>query len=103
MNTERTYTNAAQQRVLRALTILAGHEVMGVAAMQLAKALRTSASNVTRDMANLCIAGFAERLDNGNYRLGPRLIQIAQSHSHGLADIKARVEEIEQRYSRAPN
>ena len=61
------------------------------------------ASNVTRDLSNLCTAGFAERLDNGNYRLGPRLIQISLAHSHGLADIKARVEEIEQRYSRTPN
>lgn len=103
MSAERSYKNAAQQRVLRALSILAGNEVMGVAPTQLSKALRTSASNVTRDLFNLCEAGFAERLDNGNYRLGPRLIQISLAHSHGLADIKARVDEIEQRYSRTPN
>lgn len=96
------YTNAAQQRVLAATVVLAGHEAMGLAPSQLAKALRTSASNVTRDLANLITAGFVERLDTGNYRLGPRLVQIAIAHQRGLADIKARVDEIEQRYSRTP-
>lgn len=96
------YTNAAQQRVLAATVVLAGHEAMGLAPSQLAKALRTSASNVTRDLANLITAGFVERLDTGNYRLGPRLVQIATAHQRGLADIKARVDEIEQRYSRTP-
>ncbi len=96
------YTNVAQQRVLHALTVLAGHEVMGLAPTQIARALRTSASNTTRDLANLVTAGIAERLDNGNYRLGPRLIQIAQAHTAGLADIKSRLDEIEQRYSRLP-
>lgn len=96
------YTNAAQQRVLAATVVLAGNEAMGVAPSQLAKALRTSASNITRDLANLVTAGFVEKLDSGNYRLGPRLVQIAIAHQRGLADIKARVDEIEQRYSRNP-
>jgi DNA-binding IclR family transcriptional regulator len=96
------YTNAAQQRVLAATLVLAGHEAVGLAPSQLAKALRTSASNVTRDLANLVTAGIAEKLESGNYRLGPRLVQVAIAHQRGLADIKARVEEIEQRYSRHP-
>ena len=96
------YTNAAQQRILAAVVVLAGHEAMGLAPNQLAKALRSSASNTTRDLANLVEAGFVERLESGNVRLGPRLIQIASAFTRGLADIKARVDEIEQRYSRLP-
>lgn len=102
MSAEANYTNAAQQRVLHAVLMLAGHEAVGLAPSQLAKALKTSASNVTRDLSNLVTAGVAERLESGNYRLGPRLVQVALAHQRGLADIKARVDEIEQRYSRHP-
>lgn len=96
------YTNNAQQRILAAVVILAGHEAEGLAPSQLATGLRTTPSNVTRDLANLKEAGFAEQLANGNWRLGPKPVQIALAFQRGLADLKARHDEITNRYTREP-
>jgi DNA-binding IclR family transcriptional regulator len=96
------YTNAAQQRVLKALMVLAGHELEGLAPAQVARALHTSQSNATRDLANLLESGLAERLDSNRWRLSPRLVQIAKAHTEALARYEANLEEVKQRYSRLP-
>jgi DNA-binding IclR family transcriptional regulator len=96
------YHNVAQERAMRALLILAGHEAQGLAPVQLAKALQISQSLVTRDLWNLQHAGCAERLENGNWRLGPKVVQIALAFQRGLADLKRTAEEIEQRFTREP-
>lgn len=96
----RTYINAAQQRVLRMLPLLAGHAVFGLAPGEIAAALRTSPSNVTRDLANLREAGLAEPLETGRWCLTPRMGQIALRVLKSLDDAKSRVAEMEQRYTR---
>lgn len=93
------YINAAQQRVLSILMLLAGHEVMGLAPGEIAKAVRTSASNVTRDLANLREAGMAEPLaDTGRWRITPRVGQIALRVLNALGDARKRVDEVAQRF-----
>ena len=47
------YINAAQQRLLKVIVLLAGNEFNGLAPSDLAKALNTNPSNITRDLANL--------------------------------------------------
>lgn len=94
------YINAAQQRVLKLLMLLAGHEVLGLAPGEIAKALRTSASNVTRDLANLKEAGMAEPLaDTGRWRITPRVGQIALRVLNAIGEARSRVEETAQRFS----
>ena len=102
VNTLTFKTNNAQQRVCQILILLAGHEAEGLTQTAVAKAVKASDNRVFHDLRNLAHAGLVERLDNGQWRLGPRLVQVAIAHQHGLARIKARVEEIEQRYSRTP-
>lgn len=95
------YTNAAQQRLLKVILFLAGHEVDGLPPGQIASALKTSAANVTRDLANLKEGGFAEQLEaTGRWRLGPRLPQIGVALLKQLKDARERVEEVTQRYTR---
>lgn len=94
------YTNRAQQRVLTALTAMAGNEVFGITTGELAKKLRTSASNVTRDMANLTEAGLAEQMESGAWRLTPRMAQIALTVLNNLDRARSQVEETHQRYTR---
>jgi DNA-binding IclR family transcriptional regulator len=94
-----TYINAAQQRVLKTLVLLAGHELMGLAPGEIAKAVRTGASNVTRDLANLREAGMAEQLDNGQWRITPRVGQLALRVLNSLGEARKRVEETAQRFS----
>lgn len=94
------YINAAQQRVLRVLVLLAGHEITGLAPSEIAKAVRTSASNTTRDLANLREAGLAEPLaDSQRWRITPRMAQLALRVLRSLDDAKKRVDEVQQRFT----
>ena len=96
-----TYDNGSQQRILRAVAILAGNEFHGVAPGELAKALDISPSIATRDLHNLKETGFAEQIqETGRWRLGPKLIQISLSFSSGLQRAESRLNEIKNRYSR---
>ncbi|HEY4145192.1 helix-turn-helix domain-containing protein [Pinirhizobacter sp.] len=92
------YINAAQQRVLNTLLLLCGHEIMGLAPGEISKALRTSASNVTRDLANLREAGLAEPLESGKWRVTPRLGQQAIKILNALNDATSRVDEVRRRF-----
>ena len=47
------YTNDAQQRILRLITLLAGHEITGIAPADIARQQDCAASMVTRDLDNL--------------------------------------------------
>lgn len=98
------YRSQSQQRVLQVLMALAGNEFGGVLPGELAKATRTTASNITRDLANLGIAGLAEEIPGtGRWRLGPKVVQLALAHLRHMDDIERRHSEVRQRYSRAPN
>lgn len=96
----RSYINSAQQRVLALLFRLSGHEIEGVAPGELAQALRTSASNITRDLANLREAGVAEPLENGRWRLTPRIARISVQMAEALARAQERMNEVRQRFTR---
>lgn len=100
MSTPTRYINAAQQRVLQMLMRLAGNEIEGIAPTELALALRTSASNVTRDLANLREAGMAEPLESGRWRLTPRVVQISLAASASFGKAQDRLDEARQRFSR---
>lgn len=92
-----------QRRLCRLMTLLAGHEFEGLRPGELAKALDTHPSNITRDLQVLADEGMVERVPglDDRVRLGPRLVQIAVAHQAGLARIQTRVAEINQRYSRS--
>lgn len=95
------YINNAQQRLLRTVLLLAGNELAGLAPSDLAKALDTNPSNVTRDLANLKEAGLAEQFpDTGRWRLGPKIVQVAVDFQLNLERSQSRVDEIRQRYTR---
>lgn len=95
------YRNEAQQRLCKLIVLLAGNEFNGVAPSDLAKALNTHPSNITRDLANLQEAGFADRIgETDRWRLGPKVVQVAVSFWTQLEQAKARVDELQQRYTR---
>lgn len=96
------YTSTAQQRILKLLVALAGNEFTGLLPSELARGLKTSASNVTRDLHNLKTAGLAEEVPeaNGRWRLGPKLVQIAVAHLNCRDRAQNRLTELNQRYSR---
>lgn len=96
------YINDAQQRILRLVVLLGGHEVTGLNAGEIAKALACSASVVTRDTRNLEHAGLAEKVpETDRWRLSPVVVQISVQHAAGLDRAQRRLDEIRNRYSRS--
>lgn len=100
MSAEQSYISEAQQRILRLELCLAGHEVDGLSPGQIAQLNECTASQVTRDLANLKHAGRAEQLPTGRWRLGPQIVQIAMRHMTALERARTRLDETTQRYSR---
>ncbi len=101
---EREYKSGAQERGYHVLILLAGNEFNGLAPGEIAKALDTGPSNITRDLRVLQSAGLAEQIqETGRWRLGPKLIQIALAFSDHVEKTSGRINELKQRYSRLPN
>jgi DNA-binding IclR family transcriptional regulator len=96
------YTNPAQQRLLRLVDLLAGHELQGLAPGQFARALAVGPSSVTRDLDNLRTAGWVEQTpQGGRWRLSPHVIQIGLRYSAALQAGAQAWRDLEQRYGRA--
>lgn len=93
----------AQRRLLRAIGILSGHELIGLSLAEITTALRADKATVHRDLAVLEAEGWAERLpDTGRWRLGPKPVQIGLAFARHMAAQRARLDETEQRYTREP-
>lgn len=96
-----TYTHDGQQRILRLVMLLAGHEITGLAPADIAKQQGCNASAVTRDLANLQEAGFAELVpETGRWRLAPLVVQMSIRHAAALTRAQSRLDEISNRFSR---
>lgn len=95
------YTHDGQQRILRLVLLLAGNEITGLTPSDIAKQQACSASCVTRDLANLQEAGFAEQVpETGRWRLAPQVVQIAIKHMAALDRAQSRLDETRSRFSR---
>lgn len=94
------YISDSQQRILGLVRALAGREVEGLAPSQIAVLQGCSPSQVTRDLANLKHAGWAEQIQTTNrWRLGPAPVQIGMAHMTALDRAQRRLDEIKQRFT----
>lgn len=101
--TDERYEVESQQRILRVLLSLSGHEVTGLAPGELAKGLELPGAQITKDLANLRIAGLAEEIvGTGRWRLTPRLVQIAVAFQLAVDTAERKLGEIKHRYTRTP-
>ena len=95
------YTNAAQQRLLQLIDLMAGHELAGLLPGEIAKALAVGASTVTRDLDNLRSAGWAELTPKGDrWRLTPHVIQISARYATALGAGAVQWHDTQQNYGR---
>jgi DNA-binding IclR family transcriptional regulator len=96
--------NQPLRRGLKLALILAGHEMFGLRTSEIAKAANLPDHMITRDLQALLDEGFIERTprDMERWRLGPKLIQVAQAHVAGLAKIDREMREVAQRCARDP-
>ncbi|QND84196.1 IclR family transcriptional regulator [Chromobacterium vaccinii] len=91
-------TNKSAEKVLEVLTVLLGHFAHGLTPGELAKATDLSPSNITRYVATLEEAGFAERIpETGRIRPSVRLAQHAVGIMRSLDAAKQRIDELAHR------
>lgn len=104
MTNDKAPMGAAQRRVLQLLLVLAGHEIEGLRLTQVAQALRVPTPMALRDLRVMAEEGWAERIPGHEerWRLGPKPVQIALSHQRGMSELRRKLDEISQRYSRDP-
>ena len=101
MSNPNKYSSDSQQRVLQVLDLLFGHEITGLAPGEIAKSINTSASSITRDLANLVEAGMAEEImQTGRYRIAPRLASRVIATLNTFSSASQKLEELRLRYSR---
>jgi DNA-binding IclR family transcriptional regulator len=96
------YISEAQQRILRLVVTLAGHEIEGLAPGDIAKFQACSPSQVTRDLANLKHHGWAEQIPaTGRWRLGPDIVRVATRHMTALDRADRKLAEVKSRFGSA--
>lgn len=95
------YTNAAQQRLLQLIDLLAGHELQGLAPAEISKALNVAASSVTRDLDNLRTAGWGEQTPQGaRWRLSPHVIEVSVRHAAAICAGEQDLKDVVRRFGR---
>lgn len=93
-------TAGAMRKANALYRLLAGHEVMGLAPGEIAKALGVAPSWVSINMPLLAADGFVERVaDTNRWRLGVAFVRIALTVSTNLNAAKRQLEELSQRYA----
>ncbi len=91
-------TGQSAGKVLDVLNVLLGHFAHGLTPTDLVKATGLSASNITRYVATLEAAGFAERIpETGRIRPSVRLAQQAVGILRNLEAAKGRLDELTSR------
>lgn len=101
MTTPDKYISEQQQRLLRLIRTLAGHELQGLAPNELVKLQGCDPAQVTRDLANLKHIGWAEQIaETGRWRLGPQIVQISLNFANGLQRAQTRMDELRTRFTR---
>lgn len=91
-------TGQSAGKVLEVLNVLLGHFAHGLTPTDLVKATGLSASNITRYVATLEAAGFAERIpETGRIRPSSRLAQHAVGILRSLDSARQRIDEITNR------
>lgn len=93
------YTSNPQQRLLNLILLLGNNISTGIAPLQLAKALRVTPSSITRDLANLEEAGWAEAVPStGLWRITSKICRLSKSVEIHLGQEQQKLTELQKRY-----
>lgn len=80
--------------------LLAGHELLGLAPGEIAKALEVSPSWCSQNLPALAATGFVEQVQGTNrWRLGVAFVRIATTVATNLNAAKRQLDDISRRYS----
>lgn len=86
----------------RVLFGLAGHSYRGLRLQQIAEGIGESSSTTLRNLQRMEEDGLVERSphDKDNWRLTPRVVQVAIAHSEEVLREEQQLQQFRQRYSR---
>ena len=87
-------------RVLKVFKALEAHPIIGVSNKEIADGLGISPAYVSRDLDDLIAESLVVKLDNGRYAYSVKTLQIAERFRRQYEDIKAKVEELNQRVNK---
>ncbi|MCM2994750.1 helix-turn-helix domain-containing protein [Stenotrophomonas maltophilia] len=89
----------------RLLFTLAGHSRTGLRLKPIADGIGESPSTTLRNLQRLAEDDLVERspFDQDNWRLSPRIVQIALAHQAEVAREERQLDDFKNRYSRSPN
>ena len=89
----------------RLLFALAGHSRTGLRLKPIADGIGESPSTTLRNLQRMAEDGLVERspFDQDNWRLSPRIVQIALAHQAEVAREERQLDDFKNRYSRSPN
>jgi len=92
------------RRALRIVWTLQGHSFDGLRLTAIADSMKVAKPTVFRDLETLADEGMVERIPGKEdcWRLTPKLIQLARAHDQEMTALRRRVEEMDNRYTRAP-
>jgi DNA-binding IclR family transcriptional regulator len=96
------HQHQSARRAIRLLWALQGHAFDGLRLIQAAELLGVSSPTALRDLQLLADEGVAERIPGNEecWRLTPKLIQLARAHDDEMRRMRARIDDIDQRYTR---
>ena len=99
--TKRTYHCESQQRILKVLLSLFGHEITGMSPSQVAKLNDMSPAQTTRDLWNLEAAGVVERVPGADtVRISPRFGAKALQTMTAFDQAQRQLTDLQARYTR---
>lgn len=99
MSNTSDYHCASQQRILKVMLVLFGHELQGLSPSDVAKACGISGANATRDIANLVNAGVAERLPGSDrIRISPLLARKSVATLQAFDRARSELDALSTRY-----
>lgn len=92
------YACDSQQRILKTIDVLVGHEVDGIGAKDVAALTGTNNATAFRDLQNLQIAGWAEQLEDGGWRISVNAAKMLRRINDGINSALSRVNSARRSY-----
>lgn len=93
-----SYVNEAQQRMLQVIEHLAGNELDGISAAEIARKMEKSSTAIFRDLKNLEAAGWAQKLDGAGWSLTPYAAKIMRKIADTINRTMSRVNQLHKEF-----
>lgn len=92
------YLNNGQQRLIKVMQHLVGHELDGITAGELAGEIGGGSTAIFRDLKNLEAVGWAEKLPSGGWRITPTFAELMRVVQRNIMTVMEKVNRLNIEY-----